>query len=381
MRVWICKYSKRFFRQKVFLLLLLTMPLGTFLFASMADRDDTSVRVGLVCADDFSLGGRVGRELLEHQGIVQFFRMRSDEDMIQAIGRGELECGYSFPVNMDERYRTGQYDGGIRQYFRKGSMLYAIAREVVLTDIFRQHAEDLAASYVHESGLFHTESVMAEEISAYYRKNLEDQTTFSFSFNDSTEVARQLGDYLVAPIRGCVSLLILLAGFCGLSLYQRDRYREVPAALPGAIRRRLPMLSVAIPVFWVSVAGIVSEAVCGPGFLSLKEIAYLLIYDIMVVLFCSLLSYTGIREGVLWLVALGYVCACAILTPVFINLAAFVPGVQFLACLCLPSYFLEAVFGGWSEFLQMCFLFVFLLFMNRIFIVAGKGVLSNDYKL
>lgn len=360
MSVWICKYCKRFFRQKFFLLLLLAMPIGTFFFAYLARQEDTSVRVGLVWSDTSPMGKKIGGELLSHPGIIRFCKMSSDEDMKQAIRRGEIECGYLFPGDMDEKYRARQYGGVVTQYFRKGSMLYAVAGEVVMTGIFRQHAEDLALSYIRESGLFRSEYITSEEVAENYRRNLKDQTTFTFSFNDRTETVRKMGDYLVAPIRGCVGLLILLAGFCGLSLYHRDQSREIPAALSGGMRNRLSVLSIAVPVVLVTVMGILSEGFCGASFLTGKEIAYLLIYDIMVVLFCNLLSFVGVRDGMLWVLALGYVCACAVLTPVFINLSTLVPGIQPLSYLCLPHYFLEAVFGGGREFMRMFLLFVIL---------------------
>lgn len=356
MSVWICKYSKRFFRQKFFLMLLLAMPVGTFFFSYMARQEDTSVRVGLVWSETSPMGGRIGGELMKHPGIVRFYRMESDTELRQAIRRGEMECGYSFPDDMDEKYESRQYDGVVTQYFRRGSMLYAVAGEVVMTGIFRQHAEDLAVSYIRESGLFRSESIGMEEIHGSYRRNLEDQTTFTFSFNNSTKVENKLENYLVAPIRGCVALLILLAGFCGLSLYLQDRSREIPDVLHGRIRRWLSVLSIAVPVLFVTLAGIVSEGLCGDGFLTGKEIAYLVIYDIMVVFFCNLLSHGGIQEGLLWVLALGYVCACALLAPVFINLSALVPGIKPLSYLCLPHYFLEAVFGGGKEFMQLLLL-------------------------
>lgn len=373
MSVWIRKYCKRFLGQKIFLVLLFVMPVGTLLFAAMANRDDTSVRVGIVCADDRSLGGRIGQELLEHRGIVRFCRMDSDAQMQEAISRGEIECGYSFPDDMGEKYQQEQYTGLVKQYFRRGSMLHAIAREVVLTGIFRQYAKDIATSYIWDSGMFYTQSIAPQEISESYQKNIKDQTTFTFTFNDSTKVQSKLGDYLVAPVRGCVSLLILLAGFCGISLYRTDQQKEIPVAFGGRIRSGLSVLSIAVPVCLITVVGIASEAVCGVGFLSPKEIVYLLIYDIIVVLFCNLLSYVGVRAGLLWVLALGYVCACAVFTPVFIDMSALVPGVQVLSHICLTNYFLEAVFGGGWELVHLLLLLVSVLGANWILYKITQG--------
>ena len=48
MKIWIQKYVKRFFCQKIFLVLLIVLPIGTFFFAYLAHRDSTSVKVGIV---------------------------------------------------------------------------------------------------------------------------------------------------------------------------------------------------------------------------------------------------------------------------------------------------------------------------------------------
>ena len=373
MNIWICKYVKRFFRQKFFLFLLVALPVGTFFFATLAHRDTTSVKVGIVSAENTSFVADIKKELMKHRGMIQFTPMKSVEEMKQAIREGKLECGYSFPADMEEKYSRQQYSGVVDQYYREGGQFHTIAREVVLTGIFRQYGKIMAKDYIRHSGFFRTESISDYEVEKQYEENLKDQRTFSFTIHDTVSVRKEWGDFLVAPIRGCISLLILLAGFCGLSLYQEDCRRELPAAVHGAIRYRLSVLSIGVPVFCISVVGLGSEAMCGFGFLSLKEIAYMLIYDIMVVLFCNALSYLRIQEGTLWVGALIYVCASAIFTPVFINLSVLIPGVQGFSYLCLPYYYLDAVFGGWKEMVQIFVLSALLFGVNQV--LKKRGLL------
>lgn len=375
MSVWIRKYIKRFLRQKIFVLLLLTVPIATFFFSYVAHRDETSVRIGVVCEGEGSLSGRIGQGLQRHPGIMRFLRLESKEELRQAVQQGDLECGYYFPKDMEEKYSRHQYPGVVTRYYRKGSMLYTIADEVVLSEIFRQQGEMILHDYIRQSGLFQTERITEGEVSQEYAKNLKEQKTFAFSYRNSTGTGKPLGDYLVAPIRGCLALLVLLAGFCGVSLYLQDRKRGVEAALPGRAGRRLSVVSVTVPVFLVSAAGLAAEGLCGFGFLSIKEIAYLIIYDIIVVLFCNLLGRLRIQEGTLWVAALGYVCASAVLTPVFINLAVLIPGIQILSYLCLPYYSMNAVFGGWRELVQLLLLLGGLVVLNGLFtrlLVRGR---------
>lgn len=365
MSIWIRKYIKRFIRQKIFVVILLAVPLGTLLLSYVAHQDEAGVRVGFVCEAGGSLQSRIEQGLQKHPGLMQFFRLETKEEMQQAIQQGDLECGYYFPKDMEEKYSRQQYPGVVIRYYRKGSMLYTIADEVVLAEIFRQQGENILNEYIWQSGFFQTERITRGEVSEEYEGNLEKQKTFAFSYHDHVGTEKQLGDYLVAPIRGCVALLVLLAGFCGVSLYLQDRSRELETALPGR-RGQLSMVSVAVPVALISGAGLIAEGLCGFGFLSIKEIAYTFIYDIIVVLFCNLLCKTKIQEGIFWVAALGYLCASAVLTPVFINLSVLVPEMHILSYFCLPYYFLDAVFGGWMGLVRILLLLAGLAVLNGI---------------
>lgn len=366
MSIWIRIYIKRFLRQKIFVILLLAVPIGSFFFSYVAHRDETSTRIGIVCEEGGTLGRRISQGLQSHPGLLQFFYLESKEKLQQAVRQGDIECGYYFPKDMEEKYSRHQYPGVVTRYYREGSMLYTIADEVVLSEVFRQQGEVILGEFIWQSGLFQTACITKREISEEYRRNLEEQKTFAFSYHDRAGGEKQLGDYLVAPIRGCVALLILMAGFCGVALYLQDKKRERELALPGRQRRWLPLVSVTVPVFLISAAGLIAEGLCGFGFLSIKEIAYLIIYDIIIVLFCNLLCKIRIREETLWIVALGYVCASAVLTPVFINLAVLIPGIHILSYLCMPYYFIDAVFGGWMELVQILLLLGGLVVLNGL---------------
>mgnify|MGYP007046005980 FL=1 len=96
----------------------------------------------------------------------------------------------------------------------------------------------------------------------------------------------------------------------------------------------------------MTISGILSELLCGVSFLTIKEIASLLIYDIIVVLFCDLLSAIRVKEGVIWLFALFYLCISVLFTPIFLNLSVLIPWAHVLSYFCLPYYFLNAAYGG-----------------------------------
>ncbi len=351
--IWTRKYIKRFLSRKLFLVFLIILPLGTFFFSYFVRRDSASVKVGIVMESDTPFLKELRDSFVGQRDVLQFDMLRSQEEIKEKIREGALACGYFFPKDMKEKYDSRQYSGVVKQYYREGDSFHALAGEIVMARIFRQYGKNMLEDYVRNSGMFYTERISDKEIEQKYRENMEIQNTFSLSVNRNSRVKKNWGDYLVAPIRGIVSLLIMMAGFCGVSLFLEDCRKEIPAAVRGSISRRLSLISIAVPVLILSVAALFSEALCGVGYLTIKEIAYMFVYDIMIVLFCNVLSGLNVKESILWMGALVYVCASAMLTPVFVNLTVFLPGVKILSYLCLPYYYLNTVFGGRQELLLM----------------------------
>ena len=126
----------------------------------------------------------------------------------------------------------------------------------------------------------------------------------------------------------------------------------------------MSLFSIAVPVVLMTISGILSEILCGVSFLTIKEIASLLIYDIIVVLFCDLLSAIRVKEGVIWLFALFYLCISVLFTPVFLNLSVLIPWAHVLSYFCLPYYFLNAAYGGVWQIFELIFTGTLLFLVN-----------------
>lgn len=344
--VWIRKYSKRFFRQPLFLLLLFFLPVGTMLFSYLAHQKSTAVRVGLVWEDTGGMEQEIAERLMAHPGIASFVRCGSGEELKNLIGEGRLECGYCFPSGMEEKITKGEYEGLITQYYREGMFLHSFVAETVFAAVYDRYGERIVSDYVMNSGLYNIYALNKGQIADMYKEQHERQATFTFTYDEGTPAQRSLGDYLMAPLKGGMALLILLAGFCGVVVWLEDKKKGLGMTAPAGVRSFLPYLSTGIPVVCLSVVGMVSEAVSRSALLSIKEIACMVIYDIMVIMFVTVFAYSGLTGRAMWGIALGIVFASAISTPVFVNLPAVIPGIGVLSWLCPPAYYLKAVYGG-----------------------------------
>lgn len=353
MMIWVRKYTKRFFRQPLFLMLLICLPVGTMLFSYQAQKKSTAVTVGLVWEDTGGIEEEIAERLGEHRGVAVFVRCDSEEELKRRVADGQLTCGYCFGAGMEERLKKGEYKGLIRQYYREGTLLRAIVAETVFAAVYDRYGERIARDYVINSGLYDTYRLSENEIASLYQRQHETRATFHFSYDEGTPAQRSLGDYLTAPLKGGMALLILLSGFCGIIVWLEDKRKGLSVAAPAGVRPFLPYLSAGIPVVVLSVAGIISEMISRFSFLSVKEIACIAIYDIMVIMFVTVFAGSGLSCRTMWGIALCTVFAGAVATPIFVNLSAVIPGIGILSWVCPPAYYLKAVYGGAGAFLFM----------------------------
>ena len=137
MRIWMKKYTKRFLCQKFFLFLLIALPFFTYLYSYAVHQKSTKVKVGIVADKDNVFVREIQEELLSKTGMITFCEISSEKDMIQKIRKGDLTCGYVFPDTLKKQYENGRYEKCITQYRCGGNAFYLIAREAVISSVYR----------------------------------------------------------------------------------------------------------------------------------------------------------------------------------------------------------------------------------------------------
>lgn len=183
MRIWMKKYTKRFLCQKFFLFLLIALPFFTYLYSYAVHQKSTKVKVGIVADKDNVFVREIQEELLSKTGMITFCEISSEKDMIQKIRKGDLTCGYVFPDTLKKQYENGQYEKCIKQYHSEGNAFFLIAREAVISSVFRVYGRQMLEDYIAQSGLFESHEIEKGEISQKYKDNLAKQQTFTMEIN------------------------------------------------------------------------------------------------------------------------------------------------------------------------------------------------------
>lgn len=365
-KVWILKYGKRFLQQKLFWILLLVMPIGTLAYSQLLQQQPIGIQVGIGCEEEGELEQEIIEALKSHKGIVFFEEYATKESMKQAIQNGEIQCGYFLRDKLAWRLNQEKYKNAILQFRKRGDTTYVVASTVVFAKVFEKGNSELVDNFVRESGFFDDNDITRTEIEQLLVSNYKEHDTFKMSFENEDVKDVGIETYLMAPLRGGMALFILLAGFCGLVLWKQDKEKGLLTVTPVGIRPWLSVISVGIPVLAVTVSGILSQWLGNREYFVINEVFYLFLYGIMVTLFVNLFASMPLSGNKTWGVAWMCVFLNAVATPIFINLAMFLPQIKYVQWLCPTSYFLNAWYGGNADLLSFLFGIGVLILVNFV---------------
>lgn len=368
---WYFLLNKRLFKKPSFLLLLCLVPLlaGGM---QLVSRGESRVLHMTVYAEPSAdpLGAELAARLAGLDGAVSYQTVSSEEELRSRVQSGEADAGYLIPADLTAAiadYLSGArsglpYDGHLFcVVVQNNSVQLQLAREQFFSEVFPLLSSALSLDFVSGQPYFADmdEELLASEMEHLYQSLQSDASIFTFVYPDQTSMDTDTGqelNYLTAPLRGLLALLVLLCGLAmGLYLIADQR-----AGLFGWLTPRLR------PVFsWLYLlAGISDAGICAYLGLYLsgtftsweRELPLMLLLVLSVTGFSFLISQLCKGPAPLGACIPILLLASAVLCPVFLPVQGWEP-IKFL----LPPYFyLTGLYSGTQ---QAC-LFLYALLAN-----------------
>ena len=357
--IWFKLLVKRLFRQPVYIGLMVLIPILGYAVSVMEQSEPGGV-VAAVCVEEGAWSEQItdGLRKQEKDSVLSFAFCDDEEEAQQYVMRGEADCGFVIPSDIEELVSDGDWRKSITVYETSGSSITGMAKERICGVVFQLYSEQCYENYMGQ---------ISEEIVDFakdaYENHLVDGSTFGFRYINSDQYSQynsdtnDINDTAVFPIKGVFAVMIFIGGMCGMLEYDRDKrekrfLRMAPNVLTFTVNVWVSTLLISVAVLvclWIS-DGISS---CG-GRISigailsvwnvgmwLSQIGRLIVYQCIIVLYCCILGIILRRQetiaAAIPILSLGsLVCA-----PVFIRLAAYLPVFAVLERLFPVTYYLR----------------------------------------
>lgn len=385
-RIWLCLVAKRLWKQPVYVLLFVLIPVLGYVLGRMHGGEAIGASVA-VYIEKGTWSGALEDGLREQEtgSVLRFDFCGDGMEVERRVLKSDADCGFIIGSDLAERVLAKDWRGLITVYETESSSITGMAKERIGSVVFRLYSEQCYEDYMRETvaavwkdtaegdspetAAAEKEAEPEKEAAALvdfaleaYEEHLLDGSTFGFRYlyddqnSQTSSDTSVVNDKVVFPVKGAFAVIIFISGMCGILEYDRDRQekrflRIVPNILTYIVDIWMPMLFLsasALVCLWIydgitfcgqnlSMGGML--AVWSAG-MWVRQIGGLLLYQCVVVLYCSILrpvlrGQEAVAAAIPVLSVGSLVCA-----PVFVRLAAYIPVFKVLEKLFPPTYYL-----------------------------------------
>ncbi len=289
-------------------------------------------------------GNRVMDILESTEGVrsAYIFSVVNDEDeMREAVRRGQALCGFILPENMGERFSTEDNRGMITMVTSVFSLKAPAVRETVFAAIYRVVNADIIEK--NEELLFEDPDLVRDYIRERYEYLTVSSEVFGLEYEEIETEAGSASGFLhdsSDPLRGTAAVLIFI-----LCLYSANAFRGTD----GRFFKALPKTDRIVSFFMYELASAFLPAVCGyvcirvldpervPAF---REFMCFVLFLVISCIWSGVFS-SFFRKSEVYLPAVSVLLfVCLAICPVYFDIARYFPVVKYVTGLLPPALYL-----------------------------------------
>lgn len=366
---WLYLMMKRMIKKPAYLLFLVCMPVLSVIMIRLERNGDenTGIAVGIlfenetqkeIPEEDEEWNRNLFSFLSKQESVIRFRIYENNSSFMRDIEKGELDCGVMLPVDIRGRLMTDTWQGALTIYKTSSTGMTGIVKERIAAALFTFYSEESYVNYIRNTSAFSMSGENEElraEITEFakeaYETHLADGSTFDFqyhgeSYNDG--VKERTADTAIPGFRlkGVLAVCIFLSGLCGLLTDWNDRkerrfVRMAPDWVTTMVNVWSPTIYTSvITLFSLLLTGQLTEAGGGVFAGIGKELCYLVFYQFLIVVYCSIIRLI-IRKQEMAAAAIPILTLASIVCcPVWIRLAVYLPVFRVLEKLFPVTYYL-----------------------------------------
>lgn len=343
--IWLKLLTKRQYKYRSFLCLLLLIPALVFGYSALAQGQSGAVTIALAYETQDSLAKSICHKLQEESVLIRFV-VCDKQQAENAVVSGSADAAWIFPADTQAALREfvkGEYTPFIRIVERQQSTSLLLSREKLSAAVFTARSELFYEAYLRDN-MPELKDVSTQTLMEHYRGIM--MTGELFQFEDITGAAERLEDqesYLLSPLRGLLGVLAAVCAMASAMHYCRDMEQGVFSWVREDRRSFVELAGQLISLLGVLAVSAVCLAFAGLAASLWNELLLLAVYSLCCAGFGMLLRVLFVsRKGIATALPMISVAMLA-LCPVFFQLDA----LRYLALLLPPTYYINGTYSTW----------------------------------
>lgn len=380
---WILLFQKRILKKPMFQITILLIPILLFLLFTFNKSSDSLVRVALISGND-EYSQNFVKDLLDSSNhVISYYQCYDEGQMRKDVLTGKAECGYIMPDDMPRKiaqFSSKKKQGIITAIVKKESISTKIVNEIIYGRLFSERAYPVLKDFINEKQPDRLTSAEDEKMYDAFSKYLIEPLMFSFEYADGSKNDLLNNDdsshnYYMLPVRGILSVLILVSSMSGVLMLSNDDRKNTWGFIRLSKRPAFNYFYIFMSILPIAICSLAAIFITGISTNVLNEIRLMVLYTLLLTGFSSLLKALIKNIYVLCSLIPVTVLLSLIICPVFIDIGSIVPQARFVRLFLPTNYYLDSIYSGPAQ-LKMFILaiLVSLLAILKEMIAARSGI-------
>lgn len=380
---WILLFQKRILKKPMFQITILLIPILLFLLFTFNKSSDSLVRVALISGND-EYSQNFVKDLLDSSNhVISYYQCYDENQMRKDVLTGKAECGYIMPDDMPRKiaqFSSKKKQGIITAIVKKESISTKIVNEIIYGRLFSERAYPVLKDFINEKQPDRLTSAEDEKMYDTFSKYLIEPLMFSFEYADGSKNDLLNNDdishnYYMLPVRGILSVLILISSMSGVLMLSNDDRKNTWGFIKLSKRPAFNYFYIFMSILPIAICSLAAIFITGISTNVLNEIRLMVLYTLLLTGFSSLLKALIKNIYVLCSLIPVTVLLSLIICPVFIDIGSIVPQARFVRLFLPTNYYLDSIYSGPAQ-LKMFILAVLvsLLAILKEMIAARSGI-------
>lgn len=380
---WILLFQKRILKKPMFQITILLIPILLFLLFTFNKSSDSLVRVALISGND-EYSQNFVKDLLDSSNhVISYYQCYDENQMRKDVLTGKAECGYIMPDDMPRKiaqFSSKKKQGIITAIVKKESISTKIVNEIIYGRLFSERAYPVLKDFINEKQPDRLTSAEDEKMYDAFSKYLIEPLMFSFEYADGSKNDLLNNDdsshnYYMLPVRGILSVLILVSSMSGVLMLSNDDRKNTWGFIRLSKRPAFNYFYIFMSILPIAICSLAAIFITGISTNVLNEIRLMVLYTLLLTGFSSLLKALIKNIYVLCSLIPVTVLLSLIICPVFIDIGSIVPQARFVRLFLPTNYYLDSIYSGPAQ-LKMFILAILvgLLAILKEMITARSGI-------
>lgn len=318
--LWYALFTKRILKQKVFLAILLLIPLLAGGMRLLPSHNGGILTVAIARSGNDAFSADAVARLTDGKSVIHYRLYDTEKEATDAVVSGQCDAAWIFRENAEteaEKFAAGRSTlGSVTIVERESSVALMLSRECLFIAMYPYVSYGAYRDFL--SDLSPEETVSEAELQKYYDTDAEKTPRIDYYYVDGTR--QETGDLLLAPVRGLLSLIVFLSAIASAMIACRDEQRGTYAYLRGRKRAFVPLFSHITAIVPTAIASLAAIALCGLWTSWRTELLSMALYVLSVAAFCEVLRVLCRSEVTLGSLLPVLLTLMLVLCPIFLHI-------------------------------------------------------------